>query len=109
MKHMAGMAPDDDLPTTFASNLVSADSPERFHQQFEEGAVLGEGITGTVKVVKRKDTGEEYAMKTINLARIDKAQLDELNNEIRILRALDHPNVVRLLSTFSDKTHIYMM
>lgn len=93
----------------FQSNLIRKASFDEFEKIYEEGKVLGAGITGSVKTVTHRKTGEIYAMKSINLARINKAQLKELRNEIRILRQLDHPNIVRLYETFEDKKAIYLI
>lgn len=42
----------------------------------------------------------EYALKSIQLDRVSPTFVDELNNEIDILKALDHPNIVKLHEVF---------
>ena len=91
---------------TFQTNLVAANKMSEFDKHYEMRDVLGEGITGSVHKIVSKETGKVYAMKTINLGRVDKAQLDELRNEIEILRQLDHPNVINLFETYEDKKSI---
>ena len=100
---------EHDPKSDFQSNLVRKRSAESFLENYEQGKVLGSGITGQVRVVKNKLTGVEYAMKTINLDRVDKAQLKELRNEIKILSQLDHPNIVRLYECFEDERTMYLI
>jgi len=69
---------------------------------------LGEGITGQVYMVVNK-RGQEKAMKTINLHRINKAQIKELRLEVALLKTLDHPNIVRLLEVFEDSHHAMLV
>ena len=52
----------------------------------------------------------EYALKSIQLDRVSPAFLDELANEIDILKTLDHPNIVKLHEVFYQKNkQIYMI
>jgi calcium-dependent protein kinase len=76
------------------------------------GPVLGEGGFATVRRAKHKITGARVAVKTIDLCKIQKDKLEMLENEIEVMRMLDHPNIVRLYETYSDrdqfKLHLVM-
>jgi serine/threonine protein kinase len=51
-----------------------------------------------------------YAMKSIHLSRVtDDAFVQELKNEIQILRRLDHPHIVRALETFEHRNQIFIV
>lgn len=51
-----------------------------------------------------------YAMKSIHLSRItDKAFMEELRNEIQILKTLDHPHIVRAIETFEFRNQIFVI
>jgi len=50
-----------------------------------------------------------YAMKRIILERMTDEFVNELRNEIAILRDLDHPNIVRLYEVYDTKSQIYMV
>jgi len=67
------------------------------------GAVLGQG--GFAKVIKgtHRITGNHVAIKSIDLCKIQADKLEMLINEIEVMKMLDHPNIVRLYETFSDK------
>ena len=68
-----------------------------------------QGITGCVKVVRHRETGKKYAMKMVNMNRVDPMQLEELRNEIELLRGLDHPNIIRLYSTCEQNGFLYLI
>lgn len=51
-----------------------------------------------------------YAMKSIHYNLIqDKVFVDELRNEIAVLKTLDHPHVVRILETFDYNQQIFVV
>ncbi|KAL1515336.1 hypothetical protein AB1Y20_001967 [Prymnesium parvum] len=74
-----------------------------------EGAVLGRGACGTVSVVKRKDTGELYAMKQVTLDGMTGGTVEELRKEIDIQRGLTHPNICRLFESFEEDNNIFII
>jgi serine/threonine protein kinase len=51
-----------------------------------------------------------YAMKSIHLNRVtDPEFVEELKNEIEILRQLDHPHIVRAIETFENRNQIFIV
>lgn len=51
-----------------------------------------------------------YAMKSIHLSRVtDKAFVEELRNEVAVLKALDHPHIVRCIETFEHRHQIFII
>lgn len=50
-----------------------------------------------------------YALKSIILDRISTTFIVELKNEIEILNAMDHPNIVKLHEVITHKKQIYMV
>jgi serine/threonine protein kinase len=51
-----------------------------------------------------------YAMKSIHLSRVtDDSFVQELKNEIHILRRLDHPHIVRAIETFEHRNQIFIV
>lgn len=55
--------------------------------------------------VKRHRTikGEVYALKEIDIDYVKEGYVDELRNEVELLRELDHPHIIRLYETFYHK------
>lgn len=49
-------------------------------------------------------------MKSIHLSRLaDNSYIDELKNEVEILKSLDHPHVVRAIETFEHRNQIFVV
>ena len=110
MDTLAGMMPRRMTSSTdMKARLALPRAPARFLEEYEEGEKLGEGITGTVRVVTHRRTLKKFAMKTINLNRVNKQQIKELRLEVNALKKLDHPNVVRLYETFEARDTIIMV
>jgi serine/threonine protein kinase len=79
-------------------------------------SVGGGGATSTNSVTARNSTtssreaGIFYAMKSIHLSRVtDPIFIEELKNEIEILKTLDHPHVVRAMETFEYRNQIFIV
>jgi len=60
-------------------------------------------------VVRRKDTGEQYAMKSVSLDGMAGGTIEELRKEIDIQRALTHPNICRLFESFEEEGQIHII
>ena len=50
-----------------------------------------------------------YALKSIQLDRVSSLFLDELRNEIDILKSMDHPNIVKAHEVYDYKKQIYIV
>lgn len=71
--------------------------------------LLGTGAFSEVKLAERKDRpGEMYAVKMIDKKAL-KGKEDSLENEIKVLRRLNHPNIVQLLETYEDRQKVYLI
>ncbi len=70
---------------------------------------LGIGTYGRVMKVKHRGTGKFYAVKAINVTRLEPKQISKLYAEISIMREMDHPHVVRLREVFYTKLQIYIV
>ena len=64
---------------------------------------LGKGAFGVVQTCKRVGTAEVFALKTITVGMLTAEELQALQNEVDILRKLDHPAIVRIFETFFDR------
>ena len=63
--------------------------------------LLGEGSFGKVYSVEGRYSGIIRAMKIISKSSKTKMNENEINNEINILRHMDHPNIVKIFEFFS--------
>uniref|UniRef100_M1A013 non-specific serine/threonine protein kinase n=1 Tax=Solanum tuberosum TaxID=4113 RepID=M1A013_SOLTU len=78
--------------------------------KYELGRTLGEGNFGKVKFAKHTDSAQSFAIKILEKNRIQDLRItDQIKREIRTLKVLKHPNVVRLYEVLASKTKIYMV
>lgn len=71
---------------------------------------IGKGAFGEVRLVNRVKDGKIYALKSLNKAEMfKKDQLAHVRAERDILAESDSPWVVKLYTTFQDKSRLYML
>lgn len=63
---------------------------------------IGEGAFGVVYKAIKKDTGETYAIKSIDKSTLSQDELTSLNLEIDIVSQVDHPNIVRAFEFYDE-------
>ncbi|KAL2650296.1 hypothetical protein R1flu_018424 [Riccia fluitans] len=80
-----------------------------FHE-LEDMGLLGTGLFGKVKLVYSKRTEEYYALKCVRKAQVIKMHEEEhLRNEKINMSELDHPFITKLIRTFKDTKHVYLL
>ncbi|XP_043198886.1 calcium/calmodulin-dependent protein kinase type 1-like [Amphibalanus amphitrite] len=94
------LAKEDRRLTSSASNV---------EEIYDMKEVLGTGAFSQVKVAeKRSEPGKLFAIKIIDKKAL-KGKEDSLDNEVKVLRRLRHPNIVNLLETYEDKHKVYLV
>lgn len=91
--------------------LFSIEMRKRYSKDdFEALAVVGKGAFGEVRLVRLKDTGEVFAMKSlIKDAMIKKNQVGHVRSERNALVSSDNPWVVKLHYSFQDDDHLHLV
>ena len=79
------------------------------HKGFSFAKLLGKKTKSTNHKLSEHSQDYLYALKSIQLARVTPTFLKELENEIDILRTLDHPNIVRAHEVYVEKNQIYLV
>jgi Protein kinase domain len=69
---------------------------------------LGKGSYGSVYLATHRLTGDERAVKVMNVDKVTSYYLRKLHTEISILKSLDHPNIVRLQDVFFGRRSLYL-
>ena len=84
-------------------------SIEDVYYGVHDGEVLGVGVTGDVRLITRKDTGTQRALKRLDLSNLkNKDDLHRLLEEVKIMCALDHPNIVCLEEVYEGDSELYL-
>lgn len=89
-------------------HVFTRDNPGKLDDFYDvDPEKLGEGSFGSAFRAKCKRTGQDRAVKNIEIKRVKNVEKFEL--EIGIASKLNHPNVVRLFETFRDAKKIYLV
>lgn len=60
---------------------------------------MNRGAFSIVKEGVHKKTEKKYAIKITQKKHVDSKQADQLRREIEIMKSIDHPNVIHVIST----------
>ncbi|BFZ22328.1 hypothetical protein BsWGS_25367 [Bradybaena similaris] len=91
---------------TKSERQVSSD--EYVFSLYEMGRNLGDGNFAIVRHSRKKDTGQEFAIKVIDKAKL-KGKNHMVENEIDILKDCCHHNIVRLYEEYETTNRIYLV
>ena len=71
---------------------------------------IGDGAFSSVRRIKLRSTGEKRAVKTIHKKSIrSEEERQMVFTEVSILKALDHPNIIRLHEFYQDQKNYYII
>lgn len=70
---------------------------------------LGEGNFAKVKLAKHKLTELEVAIKVIDKTQLDEKKISKLYREVRIMKLLHHPHIVRLYEVIETKSTVFLV
>ena len=77
---------------------------------YELEKCLGKGAFGEVYLTSRAGDTKKYATKKMDRGTIDKSEARKyLANEIKILKSLNHPNIVKFQDLKKTKNHYFLM
>ena len=70
---------------------------------------IGKGNFAKVKLAKHLYTGIEVAIKIIDKTPLNEASLKKLMREVRIMKMMDHPNIVKLFEVIDTESTLYLV
>lgn len=70
---------------------------------------LGSGNFATVKKAVRRSDKVEFAVKEIKKGTLDKGELAIVQDEVKIMKAIDHKNCVKLYEMYETPKKVYMI
>eukprot|EP00659_Diplonema_papillatum_P014781 gene14781-22626_t len=113
-KHIEGVACFEEvLPTPVAKpdrpltrTLTLMGSQRLFNVQITYANLLGSGSYGKVYEALDCDTGEQRAVKELNVH--DDADIDVMLRELTLMSSLEHPNIVRFYGSQRDSQHLHL-
>ncbi|KEG14067.1 putative serine/threonine protein kinase, putative,protein kinase [Trypanosoma grayi] len=82
---------------------------EVFLSKYRKIKSIGKGSFGEAVLVRSKADGKRYVVKAIESASMTQKEKRDVQNEIRILAAVNHPNIIRYHEHFEDGTLIFII
>ena len=67
------------------------------------------GAYGEVYICTHKVTKLPRAVKVMDKTAIEESEKERFLSEIKILKIMDHPNIVKLYEVFQDKKRYYLV
>ena len=72
--------------------------------------LVGSGYSSQVYICHhRSDPNSQYAIKVIKLTKLAKSTIHLLQNEIKILQSLDHPNIIKFHAVYYTQNNCYLI
>lgn len=90
-------------------NATLVPDPRRFGDVYELGEEIGQGAFSTVRLGINRQTKEKCAIKCISKQRIPPEDEAALKQEVIILRALNHPNILKCYGFFDENEFYYLV
>lgn len=80
------------------------ETDRRLDEEYDltESVVLGHGMSGSVSTIRHRATGEIRALKSLTVDKVANTKVSDLQKEIKAMKRLDHPNIVRLLEVYEE-------
>ena len=101
-------AGDADEKSEAQSNVMELQPA--FAGPYNLGSTLGKGSHSKVKLATHHKTGKQVAVKMLNKKHLQNPQnLQKVEQEIRLLQLIDHPNVLRLLEVIHSSKYLFLV
>ena len=89
------------------NDVIVSDTHQDLLSAYEKVKLLGEGSFGEVWLVRHKLLGKEFALKIIEKSPY--SNVNQIINEINILKTLDHPNILKILEFHLENDKFYIV
>ncbi|XP_065187232.1 MAP/microtubule affinity-regulating kinase 3-like [Sycon ciliatum] len=70
---------------------------------------LGSGHFAVVKLARHTITGDHVAVKVIDKTKLDKTARDHLFQEVRCMKLVQHPSIIRLYQVIDTQSKLYLI
>ena len=89
--------------------VKEAEKDKKLRDTYRIGKVLGKGSFGEVRMIVHRETCAQRAVKVLKKGTMDRDEKRMLHNEIKILKGLDHPNIIKMFEVFEDDKRVYIV
>ncbi|KAI9988271.1 hypothetical protein PInf_021669 [Phytophthora infestans] len=96
-------------PAVQFEEIAAHEGGKRFADVYTLGKELGAGTFSVVREATHKTTGERFAIKCIKRAQLSADDLEALVAEVKILREMQHPHIVKLYDVFQEEKYFFLV
>ncbi|XP_037731648.1 serine/threonine-protein kinase GE16371-like [Drosophila subpulchrella] len=106
----AAPAPDDHREAALLKNpgIELDDLPADIRGSYTLGQIIGDGNFAIVLKIMHRQTGNLYALKIIDKNKC-KGKEHYIDAEVRVMKKLDHPNIISLIMNVEKHTNMYLV
>lgn len=97
-----------DQSNLFGRNVFVTQQSGKVWDTYKNVKKLGSGSFATTFLCKQRRTGDERVVKAVEKSKM-KLPIKEVENEIMIMRQIDHPHVVRLYEWYEGSSTVYLV
>ncbi|CAD6189965.1 unnamed protein product [Caenorhabditis auriculariae] len=109
-QHAHGRASGGQSGMGSSSRSAARRAPEDPHVgKYKLLKTIGKGNFAKVKLAKHTITGQEVAIKIIDKTALNPSSLQKLFREVKIMKQLDHPNIVKLYQVMETEQTLYLV
>ncbi|XP_044475170.1 mitogen-activated protein kinase kinase kinase 5-like isoform X2 [Mangifera indica] len=104
-------APQSSMPSPVIHQVFEMPNPSSMQNQWQKGKLIGRGTFGSVYIATNRETGALCAMKEVDIIPDDTKSAEcikQLEQEIRVLQHLKHPNIVQYYGSEVVDDHFYI-
>lgn len=92
-----------------AKLVLEEPKPFSLEDEYVIETTIGQGHYAVVKSAKHLFSGERVAIKIIDKLKLDKVSREHLFQEVKCMKLIKHPNVVRLYEVIDTSTKLYLV
>jgi MAP/microtubule affinity-regulating kinase len=97
------------LPSGRSSNTRTRNADDPHIGKYRLIKTIGKGNFAKVKLAKHELIGKEVAIKIIDKTQMNTSSLQKLYREVKIMKCLDHPNIVKLFEVIQTEKTLYLV
>merc|ERR1719469_850989 len=88
-----------------SDQIGDCETDKQIKTDYQILSVIGKGSFATVRKGKHRETKEKVAIKIMSKKKMNEEDVAALQNEIEIMRQVNHPNIVNMSAVYEDKAH----
>ncbi|GMF25230.1 unnamed protein product [Phytophthora fragariaefolia] len=96
-------------PAVAFQALAAHDAARSFADEYALGRELGAGTFSVVREATHRGSGRRFAIKCIKRAQLSADDLAALVAEVKILREMQHPHIVKLYDVFQEDAYFFLV